>query len=306
MSYSRKYDWHRWLRSDGQPGFSSRIYRVEGDMERLAKRPVITISQSSPVKEALERMHLNRVRSLIVSKGEAYEGILLAENLIDYLGGGDLYNLAINRYEGIFYRAIDEPIKSIMSKQAVFAYTTSRLSDVVTKMMENNISIIPILNRDGKIYGIISEHDVVKLLVEKRTGVTAEEISSQIISVGTYEPILEAMKKMVSLGLRQIFVRNEADQIVGSISIKRLIDFFATSEVYNWVKKGYLTEANSAQVKDLASYSITRIPHSLDVGEAAREMLNYQVSSAVVVKDSEDFGMITEHDVFYALALPLK
>jgi len=306
LSFYPRFDKHRWLRSDGKPEFSSKLYRIEGDLERLAKRPALTIPHSSPVKEALERMNTHKVRSLVATSGDKYQGLLLAENILDYLGGGDSYNIVINRYEGNFFSCLEEPVKSLISPSMPSALISSKLSEVVEIMVREGASIVPILNKDGTVYGVISEHDIVELLIEKRTGVTAGEISSQIISVNTFDPILEAMRKMASLGVRQIFVRNEAEQIVGTIDIKRLIAYFGSSEVYRWVKKGYVTEANSASVGTLASYNLVRIPASMDVGEAARIMFDSGSSSALVLQDSEEVGMITEHDIFYALALPLK
>ncbi|MGB9725166.1 MAG: CBS domain-containing protein [Fervidicoccaceae archaeon] len=306
MSNPRRFEKHRWLRSDGKPEFSSRVYRVEGDLERLAKRTIVTISPTSPVREAIERMNNHKVRSLLITVGNKFDGLLLAENIIDYLGGGELYNIAINKYEGNFYKCIEEPIESIVSDKNIYVYTNTKISEVIEKMVNDGVSILPVLNKDGTVYGIISEHDIVELLAEKRTGVSVGDIASQIISINTFEPLQEAMKKIISLGVRQIFLRNEVEQIVGAINIKGIIRYFATSEVYKWVKKGYITEANSIPVGNLASYGILRIPDSLDVGEAAREMVKAGFSSALVVKDSEDFGMVTERDIFYSLAFPIK
>lgn len=306
MSLPRRFEKYRWLRSDGKPEFSSRVYRVEGDLERLAKRPAITISQISPVREALERMNTHRVRSLVVTSGKKFDGLLLAENIIDYLGGGELYNIALNKYEGNFFHSLEEPIKSLVGSKNLYAYVDSKLSEIVEIMLDNKASIVPILFKDETIYGIISEHDIVELLMEKRTGVKVEEITSQIISISTLDPLQEAMRRMVSLGIRQIFLRNETEQIIGSLDLKRIIKYFASSEAYRWVKKGYLTEANSIPASSLASFNILRITSSLDVGEVAKELLNAGVSSALVTKDSEDIGMVTEHDIFYALALPIS
>ncbi|MCI4396932.1 MAG: CBS domain-containing protein [Thermoprotei archaeon] len=306
MGSSRRFEGYRALRSDGKPNFSDRIYRVEGDMERLARKPAIGVSQSTPIKEALAKMNTEKVRSLVISRGETYEGILLAENILDYMGGGELYNIVINRYEGNFFKCLEEPVKSIAEKNYPFVYTNSKLNEVIEKMIQNRVSILPVLHKDGRVFGVISEHDIVELLVEKRTGVTVGELSSPIISIHTYDPIIEAMRKIVSLGIRQIYVRNEVEQIVGSVGVKRIIEYFSSNEVYRWVKKGYLTEANSAQVREVTSFSTLKLPETMDVGEAAREMLNAGTSTALVSNGSEEIGMITEHDVFYALSFPVK
>jgi len=61
----------RWLRSDGKPNISDRIYRVEGDAQIIATRPVYTIAKTSPVLEAAETIAYKWVRALpVVNPGD--------------------------------------------------------------------------------------------------------------------------------------------------------------------------------------------------------------------------------------------
>jgi CBS domain-containing protein len=57
-------------------------------------------------------------------------------------------------------------VKEIMSKPVITAAEDEHLSDVVVKMLENNIHRVPVV-RDDKPVGIISRHDLLKLVAGK-------------------------------------------------------------------------------------------------------------------------------------------
>ena len=57
-------------------------------------------------------------------------------------------------------------VKEIMSKPVITATEDEHLSEVVVKMLENNIHRVPIV-RSEKPVGIISRHDLLKLVAGK-------------------------------------------------------------------------------------------------------------------------------------------
>jgi len=299
----------RWLRSDGKPNFSNRVYRVESDLERLATRPPQTTSSTTPLLKAIEKMYEKNIRSLVVVEGSgSYEGMLLAEHVVSFLGGGEKYDIVVNNFDNDLYKALNAPISIIYEKEYPRIDTRLKLTQVIQTMIEHGLTILPVVDKDNSVYGVISEHDIVSLLSEKNTGVSSKEVmSSNIVAVESEASLREAMSVMIRTGLRAVFVENEAGQIVGTLSLKSILSLIGSHRVFSHIRRGYVEDFTSIRVKEATRYGTLKANEDADVGDVASEMVDRGLSIALVVgEDETPVGMITEHDVFYALALPLE
>ena len=298
----------RWLRSDGKPNFSNRVYRVESDLERLSIRPVYTTSPTAPLLNAVEKMYTANIRSLVVVSGSnRYEGMLLAEHVIDLLGGGEKYDMVINSFDNDFYKVIKAPVSIVFDKNYPYLDKKLRLTDALQTMIENGINVVPVVDDDHYVYGIISEHDIVALLAGKRTGALVRDIANPSVpTIESEASLREAMRLMNRTGLRAIFVRNEIGQIVGTIRGKDIIASLGSHKAFSFIKKGYIDDFTSEPVKEFSRFNALKVREYEDVGNAASLLIENDTPVALVVDDSEDVkGMLTEHDLFYALSFPL-
>ncbi len=302
----RRVEGYRRLRSDGKPNFSNRVYRIEKDLEILAKKPAVTVAQTTPFIEAVEKMYKNRIRSLVVTDGGRYTGMLLVEDVMSYLGGGELYNLVIERLENDLHKVINEPINSIMERNYPSITMDAKLTDVISLMISECLKIIPVLRRDGRVYGIISEHDIVEMLAEKRTGVKAKEVMTQIVSIDSEAPLLEALSIMTRTGLRRIFIKNEMGQIIGVFTAAKVIEYYGSHKAFKYVEKGYLEDTTMIELKKIGWQRVHTVNPNDDVGEVVVKILDEDVGVVLVTDDSKPLGMIGEREVFYALATPIK
>jgi CBS domain-containing protein len=84
--------------------FKTRASEHDGDVMSIAKREVVTATQSSTIKEAAETMVKNKFRRLpITDPGTGkLRGIVTAMDILDFLGGGDKYKILEEKYEGNF------------------------------------------------------------------------------------------------------------------------------------------------------------------------------------------------------------
>ncbi len=307
-NFSRRVEGFRSLRSDGKPNFSNRVYRVEKDLEVFATRPPVVITPTSPFIEAMEKMYEKNVRSLIVVEGRGrYRGVLLVENALSYLGGGELYNIVLEKLGSNFHKAMKEPIESIMEKDYPFVFTDCKLPDLISLMVSENLSLVPVLRRDMTVYSVMSEHDIVELIAEKRTGVKAREIMTpNIVTVESSSPLVEALTRMVRAGLRRVFVENEVGQIIGVLTAAMIVRFYGSHVAFKYVKKGYLEDTTSVPIREIGWQRVHAVKPDEDVGDVVVKMLDTNVGAVLVEENDKIIGMITERDVFYALAVPLE
>ncbi len=305
ISYHRRPEKHRWLRSNGTPNFSNRIYHRTEDMEVLAKRPVETVSSSTPLLEALEKM-ARGYRSLVVVKGAGFlEGLLVQTDLVDYLGGGERYKVVVNRHKSNLYAALKhEPVASLMNKSPIVAYVDEKFPSVLEKMVLHEIGVLPVVTRDNRVYGIITERDILDYLsAASFVGVKAREVmSSPVITVSTSDTLKKAMETMIKYGFRRIPVVRE-NVVEGIVAAMDVIRFFGSHKVFKYTTTGLIEEVLRVPVSNVMVKKVVSVSLDTDVGEIARVMEEKGVGSVLVVSESNELlGIVSERDILYAVA----
>ena len=295
----------RWLRSDGKPNLSDRVRRKEGDAKIIARRPVYTVTRTTTVLGALEEMaRLNvRVLPVVPPSKPVLEGIVTVMDMVNYLGGGELHNIVVRRHGGSIYSALlREQVSSIMNPNPVTVTVEERLPQIIEKMVLHNVGVLPVIYPDGSLWGIITEHDLVKELVEKKVGRKVEEVMTRnVVTVESSATLGEALKTMVKYGVRRLPVVEEG-RVWGMITAKDVVRFFGSHDVFRYITGDRVEEALQVPVKAVGAPVYYTIEPSADVGDAATLMMEKGVSSLLVVEDGELKGIVTERDVLYALA----
>ncbi|MCE4611598.1 MAG: CBS domain-containing protein [Desulfurococcales archaeon] len=296
----------RWLRADGSPNWSQRLRRKEGDAKTIASRPPITISRSAPVMEAAEAIAERKVRGLIVADAKyRLEGIVLATDIVNYLGGGPFYNIVVGRHGGNIYSALRrEPIQSIMNTSPVTVDVTVTIQDVVEVMVREGVGFLPVLYEDGSVYGVITERDVVRSLEPLPFDKKVEDyMTPTIVTVGVEATIKEASRLMVAHGFRRLPVTDDKGEIKGVVTAKDIVSFFGSHEAFKFVKEGKMEEALSTPVYYVMTPEFYTIHPKLSVADAAKRMIEKGVDSLIVTEGEEALGIITERDVLIAAAV---
>ncbi len=295
----------RWLRSDGKPNFSDRIYRKEGEAKLLARRPVYTTTKTTTILGLLEDMARYNVRAMpvIVPNKETLEGIVTVMDAVNYLGGGELYEIVSKRHGGNIYSALlKEHVSSIMNPNPVYVTVDAKLTEILETMVVKNVGVIPVVYSDGSLWGIITEHDLVEHLAEKSVGRKVREVMTEnVVTVDVNSTLKEALQTMVKYGVRRLPIVEEG-RIWGMITAKDVVKFFGTHEAFNFVETGSIEEVLSTPVKVVGVNDYVTIDPEADVGDAAKKMMDKGVSSLLVVENGQLKGIITERDILYALA----
>lgn len=295
----------RWLRSDGMPNFNDRIYRHESDAKLLAKRPVYTTTKTDTILGAAEEMARRNVRALPVVRPntDILEGMLTAMDIVNYFGGGELYNIVVKRHKGNVYSALlKEYVASIMNPNPVYVTIHYKLDKILETMVLKGVGVLPVVMDDGSLWGIITEHDLVMVLAEKKVGRKVEEVmTSQIIAIESTATIKQAVETMVKYGIRRLPIL-EDNKVWGMITAKDIVRLIGSHDVFRFIETGNIEEVLSAPVKLAGLSGYVTIGPDADVGDAATLMKEKGVSSLLVVDDGEIRGIITERDLLYALA----
>ncbi|MGC9133742.1 CBS domain-containing protein [Caldisphaera sp.] len=308
-SISSKYSiGYRYVRADSEPNWSQKIKEKPGDASILASKPAITISYNSTILDALEKMSQYNVRGLVVvDTKQLLRGIVMATDLVNYLGGGEFYNIIQKRYAKNLFNAIqNEKISSIMNSMPVFVKTSNKLTDIIKIMAVNSLGLLPVVDEQSKVFGVITEHDIVKHITYKNTGKKVSSImTSNIVAAYDNDTLKRAAQLMSLYGFRRIPVISiSLPEIIGIVSAKDFINYFGSHEAFKNLSSYDIEEILSTPLTQIMKKEINTINENADIGDAAAEMINNNTNSLIVTNDNnEAVGIITERDVLMSLAL---
>ncbi len=298
----------RWLRSDGTPNFADHVYRKEGDVVLVAKKELKTASPVTPVLELAETMSYNNIRSIpIVNSKLELEGLVLSMNIVNYFGGGELYNIVVERHQGNIYSALKEPAESIMIREPITVNVSSKITELLKIMVTEGIGVVPVLDLDNKLYGIITERDLVEYFSEKpETNVKVKDVMTKdVVTIDISANLKKAAETMVKLGFRRLPVVEDG-KIAGMLTSKDIVRFIGDHRVFEKAPSGKVEEALSTPVSEVMSKIAYTIGPEEDIAQAARYMMEKGVSSLLVVVDEVLQGIITERDILYGMLVKAK
>ncbi len=128
------------------------------------------------------------------------------------------------------------PIRDLLASKSSEVITTSPSATVfeaIERMAEKSIGSLPVLNRAGKIAGILSERDCFRkvILAEKDPHTTRvrDIMSSKVTYVTHDRTVEECMQIMTSRKIRHLPVLEE-EKLVGIISIGDCVKFIVSQQ----------------------------------------------------------------------------
>jgi len=116
-------------------------------------------------------------------------------------------------------------VSEIMTRELITVPPDASIAEVAKLMDENNIGSV-IVKEGGRVVGIITERDIIKRYAAKMkdklpSEVKAREImTDKLITIGEWEDIYEAARKMCEHNIRRLIVRDRNGCTVGIISMR--------------------------------------------------------------------------------------
>lgn len=123
---------------------------------------VVTVNADSKIIDATKAMVEKGFRRTPIVENGNLVGIVTATDIVRYLGSGNIFK---KLKTGDVEEALSVPIEEIMTRDLVTINEDSKLSETAELMNKNNIGSIPVIE-DSLLIGLITEHDLVKSIVE--------------------------------------------------------------------------------------------------------------------------------------------
>ena len=272
----------------------------EGEIMTIAKSPVVTMAPTTPIYDAIKIMVQKGFRRMPIADPGTHRlrGIITATDLINYLGGGEKYQLIQRKYSGDFFKAINEPVKSIMTTDVVWLSTSAKISDALRLMKKHNVGGLPVVDEKKHVWAIVTERDIILLFTGKFSGVkVADVMTRKVVTVAPRISIYEAARSMVEHGFRRLPVVLDS-KFIGLASVRTLLRFFGSSQVFKHLQSRTMAQVLQTSILEATRKNVVTVEPNADVGEAARLMRENNVGSLPVVENERLVGIITERDFF--------
>lgn len=272
--------------------FGTHKVEKEGEIMAIAK-PTITKQSTSTIIEVANAMKKNDCRRiLIVDPGTGkIKGIVKAMDIIDFLGGGSKYNIVLDNYKGNFLSAINCPVSKIMGENFSSLKKSASIEDALKILIEKHTSLIPILDVDQTILGVVSETDL--LPSPKFIGVDVEEVMQKdVVTATPNTEIADLCKIMVRNGYRRVPVVYEG-KLVGVVTVFDVLGFLTKGDFKSFKAEEVLSE----KVDAIMEKEVMTVQKDKDIGEVSKLVRETGKGGFPVVHKHELIGIITTSDI---------
>ena len=282
----------------GPRDFKTHVVKKEGNVMKIAEKNVVTTHPLNSVKNVAKLMKEHDFRRIPITDAgtKRLNGLATAIDILDFLGGGEKYNIIAKDYNGNLAAAVNCPISKIM-REASFVDKTASVDDVVNIMLTKHTSAIPIVEdkKDKEVIAIVTERDVMPHA--DVYGVTVEEVMRTDPIIATPGMMVSDVSKiMVRNGFRRLPVIKE-HQLVGVVTVFDVLEFLGYGEFHGTDAE----EALSERVEEIMISEAVTVEGSQDLGEVAKLVKETGIGGFPVVKDGCVVGVVTISDLIKAV-----
>jgi CBS domain-containing protein len=278
--------------------------RREGEIMTIAKSPVITMATTTPVYDGIRIMVKEGFRRIpIVDPGtKRLRGIVTASDIVNYLGGGEKFQIIQREHAGNFFKAINEPVRHIMTPEVISVYISAKISDAIDIMVKHKVGGLPVVDEESRVWAIITERDIVTIFGGMISGAKVSDLmSKKVVTATPKTSILEAEKRMIKNGFRRLPIVSEG-KLVGMVTVMDILRFFGSGKVFQHLQSGTIDQVLQTPVIETAVKDVVTVDRNVDVGEAVQLMWEKGIGALPVLENEKLIGIITERDFFKLIA----
>ncbi len=118
-------------------------------------------------------------------------------------------------------------VQDVMTKDAIFCAPQDDLAKVANLMIQRDCGIIPIVDDDKKVVGMITDRDICIAAASrnlKPADIKAIDFTNgKVISIQSKEKIEDVLKKMKKYRVKRLPVTSQDNSLVGIISIADIL-----------------------------------------------------------------------------------
>lgn len=178
---------------------------------------VVSVFPDASISLAFQIMHESKVKNLPVVKGGKLIGMLTEKELVQF-SPSKVTSLSI--YE-INYILSETKVENIMDTEIVTCTEDTQIEDVAVLMVENDVHMIPIVDENFSLKGIITRSDIIEAFIDILG--TGSRGTTYTFSVphrpGSFSEILQSVQRH-NANITHIIVYNKEGENAKEVIVK--------------------------------------------------------------------------------------
>lgn len=180
-------------------------------IKQYMSKDVVTVSPDTGVSAAVSKMEEHKIHNLPVVKDGKYVGIV-TQDIIDAKSASDATSLSVFELNYILSKA---SVAEFMNKKAPTATTDWMVEEAAEFMRKNNLRVLPIVDEQNVIQGIVTYKDIFKALIDLSGYQPGDSESRFVVKIkedrtGVIAEITKALADE-DVSVSHIFVNNSED-----------------------------------------------------------------------------------------------
>lgn len=118
------------------------------------------------------------------------------------------------------------PLKSIMTRDVISVTAQTPIFEALDLLSKNRISGLPVINEENEVVGILSEKDVLKLLLDKRLDgkkLVGDYMSRDVVSFSEEDSAVDVCKFFMHSYVRRVPIVHDG-KLVGIVSRHDIVE----------------------------------------------------------------------------------
>ncbi len=252
------------------------------NVSKIMTKKVISVEKNTSMSKAITLMDSKEIKELPVVHNKKYFGLLVYYDLIS--------NEALK----------SDKIEKFVRKVAVLSPKDS-IDKAIRSMQMNGMGAIPITDEDDKLVGIVSDYDIIKLLINSRVfdSLKVEDVVIRRFPILRTEDTLGKAQKLAALNrVDGLPIIDNFGKVVGQVLLSDILRYtFAVVAGKKSDKKGMDANKDTALEKNVMEISRRELPQislTLNLRKALEMMLSAKIKGSIVVdNDGKPVGILS-------------
>ncbi|MHA1265278.1 MAG: CBS domain-containing protein [Candidatus Helarchaeota archaeon] len=270
------------------------------------KKPLCARDDNS-VLNILKEMTKKDKRVVILTGKDKYRitGIVATDDLCHFLLKGKDCKFC-DQFPSHYHQMYEQPIATVMTKSVMKIQENVPLFIAVRIMVNQNRGTLPIIDKHGDLKGIITERHIAFLLADTRPNLQVKVQDIMTSNVITCHPnctIGDVLHTICEKGFRRLPIV-EGDTLVGYVTIKDLLRYFTRPLVVKSFQNHEVEPIFNEKISTIMVSSVITISPEESITDCAKKLKEKNIGALPVVQNEKLIGIITEHDIVEAMAIP--
>ncbi|MDD5960500.1 MAG: CBS domain-containing protein [Methanobrevibacter wolinii] len=284
----------------------------DGDVMTLVSKDVISVPPTTSIIDTAHLMIEHEFRRIPVTDPGSKKllGIVTTMDILSFLGGGDKYNIIKYKCNDNYLAAINEPIKEIMTRGVITMNHKATIKETVKAMVDNHVGAMPIVDKDDKLVGIVTERDFALALAGVLTKETVNDyMSSDVITITPGTSLDYTTKFMVRNSFRRLPIVSEdeiapehGDKIIGIVTSTDILRYFVDKKFFSQMDTNVASDLlDEVKISEVMSKGARTVEPTTRLGDFAELLKEKNIGGVPVISHDQVVGIITERDIIKAI-----